>query len=263
MKECKPSYYAVLPANIRYDKKINTNAKLLFAEISALCNYKGTCFASNAYFAKLYDVDPRTIQRWLTSLQNSCYININHQSNGGSNLRVISLNISLVGQNCHPMTEMSPPMTKVSPPHDKSVTHNNNINNNIYTTKSIYPSSTSDIEDDGQIDEEIKEEKIEDKELTYFKELVLEELEKGKCEFVEQIRSIVDEIEKKEFLNINGNKIRVAEYYKELLTILRAVDCNDKINDVLCAVDVKKDVKNKFNYIVSSLYNKCKMMSFE
>jgi hypothetical protein len=49
----KPSYWAVLPAAIRYDPEIPASAKLLYAEISALTDQRGFCWASNAYFVDL------------------------------------------------------------------------------------------------------------------------------------------------------------------------------------------------------------------
>ncbi|MGP1440814.1 MAG: helix-turn-helix domain-containing protein [Treponema sp.] len=70
------SYYAVIPANVRYDKNIPANAKLLYGEITALANDKGYCWASNSYFAELYEVSKETISRWISKLEKSGYVNV-------------------------------------------------------------------------------------------------------------------------------------------------------------------------------------------
>ncbi len=72
--EDKKSYYAIIPASVRYDNRICPNAKLLYAEITALCNETGYCWAGNEYFAKLYDVSKKTITRWLNELEQNNYI---------------------------------------------------------------------------------------------------------------------------------------------------------------------------------------------
>lgn len=72
--EGKKSYYAIIPANVRYDKNLNANAKLLYGEITALCNEKGYCWATNEYFASLYNTSEKTITRWISSLKDSDYI---------------------------------------------------------------------------------------------------------------------------------------------------------------------------------------------
>ena len=70
----KPNYYAVIPAEIRYNKKLTPNSKLLYAEITALCNMNGKCTASTQYFCKLYEVSRVSIQKWLKILEDNNYI---------------------------------------------------------------------------------------------------------------------------------------------------------------------------------------------
>ena len=74
MVENKKSYYAVIPSLVRYDDKIIPNAKLLYGEITALCNEKGYCWATNEYFSNLYKVSKRTISSWIKSLCDAGYI---------------------------------------------------------------------------------------------------------------------------------------------------------------------------------------------
>ena len=70
----KPNYYAVIPAEVRYNKKLTPNAKLLYSEITALCNMNGKCTASTQYFCRLYEVSRASIQNWLRLLEKNGYI---------------------------------------------------------------------------------------------------------------------------------------------------------------------------------------------
>lgn len=74
MEEQQKAYYAIIPANVRYDKDLVPNAKLLYGEITALCNEKGYCWASNQYFAEIYNVSDRTIKNWISQLVDKGYI---------------------------------------------------------------------------------------------------------------------------------------------------------------------------------------------
>ena len=64
----KPSFYAILPAYVRYEKRLKPAERLLFAEISALTNKFGYCTASNGYFAELYETKKETVSRWVSHL---------------------------------------------------------------------------------------------------------------------------------------------------------------------------------------------------
>lgn len=69
-----PGYYGIIPANVRYDARLKPNAKLLYSEITALCNKEGYCWASNSYFAKLYQVSVNTVSLWIKQLIDFGYI---------------------------------------------------------------------------------------------------------------------------------------------------------------------------------------------
>lgn len=134
----KKSYFAIIPANVRYDDELSANAKLLYGEITALCNEKGYCWASNDYFSSLYGKSKRTVIRWINDLVNKNYIQSKISKEDG-NLRLISVAEPLV-------TKMSLPSDKnVTTPSDKNVTHNNTILNNTLNNNSyIYSSNSRD-----------------------------------------------------------------------------------------------------------------------
>lgn len=115
----QPSYYAVIPANVRYDKKLSPNEKLLFGEITTLCNKTGKCFASNRYFAELYEVEKETVSRWISHLDKQGYINscIEYKEN---TKEIVNRYIQL---NQYPIDK------KINTPIDKKINDNNTSNN--------------------------------------------------------------------------------------------------------------------------------------
>jgi hypothetical protein len=114
MKE-KPSYYAIIPAEVRYSKKLTPNAKLLYAEITALCNMNGKCTASTEYFCRLYEVSRGAVQNWLKMLDDNGYIErtviyrqgskeimhryINLKDKGSINISTDNTNINITNTN--------------------------------------------------------------------------------------------------------------------------------------------------------------------
>lgn len=75
-KHEKPSYYSIMTADVRYDKRLKANEKILYSEITALTQANGICWASNEYFANLYDVDKATVSRWVNHLKKLGYIDV-------------------------------------------------------------------------------------------------------------------------------------------------------------------------------------------
>lgn len=109
----RPNYYAILPAEVRYSD-ITPNAKLLYAEITALANKTGSCWASNKYFGDLYKVAPRAIRDWVAQLEASGFVSTKTIN---KNQRSISINDKAVKIH-HGVGENSP--------------HNNTSNNKSY-----------------------------------------------------------------------------------------------------------------------------------
>ena len=86
--QVEPNYYAIIPACVRYNDNIPANAKLLYGEITALCNKKGFCYASNKYFAKLYGVANNTASSWVSSLVNEGFIRIHVDQDDGNKRKI-------------------------------------------------------------------------------------------------------------------------------------------------------------------------------
>ena len=80
--EEKPSYYAIIPAEVRYDNDLRANEKLLYGEITALSKQTGECWAGNNYFCELYNVKPNAIAVWIRHLKEKKYINIEYKFKG-------------------------------------------------------------------------------------------------------------------------------------------------------------------------------------
>ena len=91
--EEKPSYYAIIPASVRYDSNLKANEKLLYAEITSLTQKTGYCWSSNKYFAELYNVDIATISRWINNLIDNDYLGVKYEKDNTRLLTIKSIPI--------------------------------------------------------------------------------------------------------------------------------------------------------------------------
>ena len=82
MEEERPNYFAVIPANIRYDDELRPMEKLLYGEITALTYKTGECWASNNYFARLYKTTPQGVSKWINKLKKLGYVAIDYEYAG-------------------------------------------------------------------------------------------------------------------------------------------------------------------------------------
>ena len=124
----KPNYYAVIPANVRYDKELTPMAKLLYGEISALAQKEGTCWATNGYFAELYGVNNLTISRLISQLEKKGYITVEIVYKEGSkeiDKRVIGIDKKI---NTPIQKNQEGTDEKINTPIDEKIKENNTSN---------------------------------------------------------------------------------------------------------------------------------------
>lgn len=129
MKE-EPNFYAIIPANVRYNENLCPNAKLLYGEITALCNNKGYCWANNMYFSELYKVTKQTISGWISELQKEKLISMKISKKEG-NKRIIAIKekINTYIKKPEEVCEKRIIAIKEKPKHNNTY---NNTSNNTY-----------------------------------------------------------------------------------------------------------------------------------
>lgn len=146
----QPNYYAIIPAHIRYDSELVPKAILLYGEITALTNQKGYCWASDEYFANLYNVSIRAVQKWLSSLEKGGYIHRDVQRKGE---RIVRRYIKLADGNediFHNMTNESSRTygTKVPEVNEQKFRENNTDNTTVNNTNNKTLSKAKPLESD-------------------------------------------------------------------------------------------------------------------
>jgi hypothetical protein len=137
----KPNFYAILPADVRYDNRLSAKEKLLYAEITALSNKEGYCWANNTYFANLYNASNRTIITCINNLVDLGYVDrkLIHKKNSKEVERRL----------LYPRKEISLPSEEnFTTPSEENFTDNNTSTNTIneYISKKSSPPTLEDIE---------------------------------------------------------------------------------------------------------------------
>lgn len=64
-----PTYYTIFPACIRLNPKIILGAKLLWSDIFVLLLKNVYCYSTNVFFARIYGVNIRTVNTWVSNLK--------------------------------------------------------------------------------------------------------------------------------------------------------------------------------------------------
>jgi hypothetical protein len=133
----QPSFYAIIPASVRYDETLIPNAKLLYGEISAMSGKEGFCWAENSYFADLYKVNTSTISRWISQLEKGGHIEteLNKKEGNSRKIFIDKKAFNLLTKSARPIDEKRKRvLTKSARPIDekrKSIYENITINNTM------------------------------------------------------------------------------------------------------------------------------------
>lgn len=141
----QPGFWAVLPANVRYDRELTPNEKILYTEITAMTQAVGYCYASNKYFASLYGVAEPTIRRYIQHLREQGYIQVMMEGNERRIYQVLKApDIPEDGalkneRGAHPVSgalknERGPAQNRAADPLKNERKNNTRDNNNINNT---------------------------------------------------------------------------------------------------------------------------------
>jgi hypothetical protein len=81
----------LINSEVRYDKELRPNAKLIYGEIKYLCDINGFCTASNEFFSNLYSLKKDTVSRLISQLVNKKYIKLQFLNENGRQFRFIHI----------------------------------------------------------------------------------------------------------------------------------------------------------------------------
>ncbi len=134
----KPSYYSIMTADVRYSNDLSCFDKILYSDITALCNKNGYCTATNGYFSDVFNKSNKTISRSISNLVSNGFVEsvITREESEFSLRKLYIKDTAQVDRdkNVHiPLDKnVHIPLDKnVQTPMVKNVQHNNINNNNI------------------------------------------------------------------------------------------------------------------------------------
>lgn len=145
--EERPSYFAQIPADVRYCEDLTASEKLLYGELTCLCNKYGYCWASNRYFADLYNVKIPTVSLWIKHLKECGFISVEIVNKEGSK-EVDGRIIRIASSNLYEKIERppfdlskdpSPKKSKGNNTRDNNTRNNNNYQSEFEKVWSLYP----------------------------------------------------------------------------------------------------------------------------
>ena len=123
----KPENYILIPAEVKNCKELKPIEKLIFGDITCLCNQKGYCWAGNRYFAELYQISKRSVSRYINHLKELNFITAVVERD--ANKKVIKRTIK-INDNPIEKTDSTSGQNFLAPI-DRTVQYNNTSNNNI------------------------------------------------------------------------------------------------------------------------------------
>jgi hypothetical protein len=122
----KPENYILIPAEVKNCMELKPIEKLIFGDITCLCNQKGYCWAGNRYFAELYQISKRSVSRYINHLKELNFITAVVERD--ANKKVIKRTIK-INDNPIEKTDSTSGQNFLAPI-DRAVQYNNTSNNN-------------------------------------------------------------------------------------------------------------------------------------
>ena len=86
MTTTSPTHQVSIPSQVCFDTTLSASAKLLYGELIHCCRPQGYCKLNNQYFAKRYQVTPKTVVNWIARLEEAGYLRIRFDESGQQRL---------------------------------------------------------------------------------------------------------------------------------------------------------------------------------